>query len=87
MWQTDDTSAHSPTTPRGRGSDVSAAIVAYNARYLSAGAPARETAHGAGEPAKWSVTNLHLPSAHGGKGKIRNSAASNSPLLIPFRAN
>ena len=47
----------------------------------------RETAHQAGEPAKWSVTNLHLPSAHRGKGKIRNSTASNSPLLLPFRAN
>ena len=32
-----------------------------------------------GEVAKWSVTNLHLPSAaptHGGRGKIRNSAAA-----------
>lgn len=46
-----------------------------------------ETAHQAGESAKWGVTNLHLPSTHGGKGKIRNSAASNSPLLIPFLAN
>lgn len=42
---------------------------------------------GAGESAKWSVTNLHLPSTHGDKGKIRSSAASNSPLLIPFLAN
>lgn len=49
--------------------------------------PPGEAAHQAGESAKWSVTNLHLPSTHGGTGKIRNRVASNSPLLIPFLAN
>lgn len=54
---------------------------------LGTSVPPGETAHQDGESAKRSVTNLHLPSTHGGKGKIRNSAASNSPLLIPFLAN